>query len=178
MAPRKGAKRSAARSRPKRIPKFAQKGKKRRQRIVYLSYSWDSAIHMDWVSKLAFRLEANGLKVVVDQWNTRLGNSLTHFMETAVSSSDFVLLICTPNYKKRADARKGGVGYEQDLMTAEKLVEGNHNKFIPVLREGEWRNALPVWIASNLGADLRGDRYAEDNFQNLVEHLLHAPTAN
>lgn len=175
MARRKGAKRSAGRSRPTRNPRFAQKGKKHRRRIVYLSYSWDNAVHMDWVSRLAFRLEANGLKVVVDQWNTKLGNSLTHFMETAVSSSDFVLLICTPNYKKRADARKGGVGYEQDLMTAERLVEGNHNKFIPVLREGDWRNALPTWIAGHLGVDLRGDKYAEDNFQNLVEHLLRAP---
>lgn len=130
---------------------------------------------MDWVSRLAFRLEANGLRVVVDQWNTKLGNRLTHFMETAVSSSDFVLLICTPKCKKRADARQGGVGYEQDLMTAERLVEGNQNKFIPVLREGDWRNALPTWIAGHLGADLRGDMYAEDNFQQLVEHLLRAP---
>ena len=174
MARRQGAKHSAGRSRPKHNPKFAQKGKKHRRRIVYLSYSWDNAAHMDWVSRFAFRLKANGLKVVVDQWNTKLGNSLTHFMETAVSSSDFVLLICTPNYKKRADARKGGVGYEQDLMTAERLVEGNHDKFIPVLREGVWRNALPTWIAGHLGVDLRGDTYAEDNFQNLVEHLLHS----
>lgn len=176
MARTKGAKRSVGRSRPKRNSKIAQRGKKHRRRIVYLSYSWDNAVHMDWVSRLAFRLEANGLKVLVDQWNTKLGNSLTHFMETAVSSSDFVLLICTPNYKKRADARKGGVGYEQDLMTAERLVAGNHNKFIPVLREGDWRSALPGWIAGHLGMDLRGDMFAEDNFQQLIEHLLHAPT--
>ena len=96
-------------------------------------------------------------------------------MEREIGASDFVLLICTPAYKKRADERIKGVGYEQELMTAERLVLGHYNKFIPVLREGDWYNALPKWLASHLGVDLRGDKYAEDNFQNLVEHLLHSP---
>ncbi len=96
-------------------------------------------------------------------------------MEAAIGASDFVLLICTRAYKKRADERVGGVGYEQDLMTAERLVARHYNKFVPVLREGNWYNALPNWITGHLGVDLRGDKYAEDNFQNLVEHLLRAP---
>lgn len=97
-------------------------------------------------------------------------------METAIGTSHFVLLICTPEYKKRADERVGGVGYEQDLMTAERFIARHYNKFVPVLPEGDWYKALPKWIASHLGVDLRGDKYVEDNFQNLVEHLLHAPT--
>jgi hypothetical protein len=96
-------------------------------------------------------------------------------METEIGGCDFVLLICTPAYKKRADERVGGVGYEQDLMTAERLVARHYNKFVPVLREGDWYNAVPKWITGHLGVDLRGDKYAEDNFQNLVEHLLRAP---
>jgi len=96
-------------------------------------------------------------------------------MEKAIETSDFVLLICTPKYKRRADRREGGVGYEQDLMIAERLVARSYDKFIPVLREGDWYSALPKWIASHLGVDLRKGRYEEDNFQNLVEHLLHAP---
>jgi hypothetical protein len=142
---------------------------------VYLSYSWDSAAHKEWVSRFAFRLGANGLKVVIDQWHLKLGDSFPRFMEREIATSDFVLLICTPAYKKRADERVGGVGYEQDLMTAERLVARHYNKFLPVLRKGDWYNALPKWIAGHLGVDLRDDKYAEDNFQNLVEHLLRAP---
>ncbi len=142
---------------------------------MYLSYSWDSAAHKEWVSRFAFRLGANGLKVVIDQWHLKLGDSFPRFMEREIATSDFVLLICTPAYKKRADERVGGVGYEQDLMTAERLVARHYNKFLPVLRKGDWYNALPKWIAGHLGVDLRGDKYAEDNFQNLVEHLLRAP---
>jgi hypothetical protein len=174
VARRGGPKRSVARKQTKREPKHDPKAEKKR--TVYISYSWDSPAHKEWVSRFGFKLEANGLKVVVDQWNLKLGESIPHFMETAISSCDFVLLICTPAYKKRADERIRGVGYEQDLMTAERLIAGHYNKFVPVLRDGDWYSALPKWLASHLGVDLRGDEYAEDNFQNLVEHLLHAPT--
>lgn len=176
MAQHRGAKRSAAQRKSNRDAKHARKGLKAPLRTVYLSYSWDSPAHKEWVSKFAFRLETNGLKIVVDQWHLKLGDKLPHFMETAIRASDFVLLICTPAYKKRADERLGGVGYEQDLMTAERLVAHHYNKFVPVLREGDWRTALPTWIAGHLGADLRGEIYEEDNFQQLVEHLLRAPT--
>ena len=127
---------------------------------------------MEWVEKFAFRLKGNGLEVVVDRWNLKLGDSITRFMETAVESCDFVLLICTPQYKLRAEKRTGGVGYEHDLMTARKLASGEHAKFIPILRAGTWYTATPTWIAGQLGVDLRGKNYAEDNFQNLVDHLL------
>jgi len=163
------------RSTPPKNTKRARRVEKPRRRTVYLSYSWDSAAHKDWVSKLAFRLEANALEVVVDQWQLKLGGSLPRFMETAIGRCDFVLLICTPEYKKRADERVGGVGYEQDLMTAERLVARDYNKFVPVLREGDWYDAMPTWIAGHLGVDLRGDPFAEDSFQNLIEHLLRAP---
>jgi hypothetical protein len=146
-------------------------------RTVYLSYSWDSAAHKDWVSKFAFRLKANGVKVVIDQWSLSLGENIARFMDRAVERSDFVLLVCTPKYKKRADRGEGGVGYEQDLMIAERLVARSYDKFIPVLREGDPYNALPKWIASHLAVDLRGNKYEEGNFQNLVEHLLLAPTS-
>lgn len=58
--------RSAAQRRPKREAKHPREGKKSRRRTVYLSYSWDSAAHNEWVSRFAFRLQANGLKIVVD----------------------------------------------------------------------------------------------------------------
>jgi hypothetical protein len=133
---------------------------------------------VEWIEKFAFRLKGNGLEVLVDRWNLKLGDSITRFMETAVESCDFVLLICTPQYKLRAENRTGGVGYEHDLMTARKLAVGEYAKFIPILRAGTWYTATPKWIAGQLGVDLRGKNYAEDNFQNLVDHLLKSPIRN
>ncbi len=139
---------------------------------AFVSYCWESRDHRDWVRKFADRLWANGIEVTLDQWHLRLGDSITEFIETAVRASDFVLCVCTPNYRQRSNERKGGVGYEQDIMSAELLVKRNHRKFIPVLRDGDWSNAAPSWLAGKFGANLRGDPYEEAEYQHLVDTLL------
>ena len=40
---------------------------------VFVSYSHDSQDHKDWVLKLATRLVANGVDVILDQWDLSLG---------------------------------------------------------------------------------------------------------
>jgi hypothetical protein len=53
-------------------------------------------------------------------------------MEQAVANSDFVIVVCTPNYAERANKRQGGVGYESIIVTAELAERMLTNKFIPV----------------------------------------------
>ena len=93
-------------------------------------------------------------------------------MERAVRENEYVLIMCTPRYKKKSDERVGGVGYEGDIMTAEVLSTRNHRKFIPVLCEGTWENSLPSWLSGKYGVDLRGDRYSEDQYLDLINTLL------
>jgi hypothetical protein len=38
-------------------------------------------------------------------------------MEESIEASGHVLVICTPEYAKRANARRGGVGYEQQIIS-------------------------------------------------------------
>jgi hypothetical protein len=40
--------------------------------------------------------------------------------------------------------RRGGVGYEGHIITAEILSSVGANKFIPVLRQGDWPTAMPT----------------------------------
>ncbi len=37
-------------------------------------------------------------------------------MERSITGSDYVLIVCTPTYKQKADARVGGVGYEGHII--------------------------------------------------------------
>jgi len=135
---------------------------------VFISYSWDDDAHKAWVANLATRLRADGVNVILDQWEVQLGDQLTQFMESAVSDSDFVLIICTPRYKERSAQRRGGVGYEGHLITAESFYYSeNQRKFIPVLRLGEWRETAPLWLLGKDFADLRGEPYQESAYENL-----------
>src|SRR5690242_14322301 len=84
---------------------------------VFISYSWDNEDHKKWVEELARRLVTNGVVVRLDQWDVQPGDSLTSFMEGNLTACDKTLIICTPNYAAKSIERKGGVGYEQQIIS-------------------------------------------------------------
>jgi TIR domain len=143
-----------------------------RPNSAFISYSWDSNSHRDWVRALAERLRADGVDVSIDRWATVPGDQLPVFMERAIRDNQFVIIICTPRYKHRSDSREGGVGYEGDIMTAEVMTSQNHRKFIPVLRSGEWPQAAPSWVIGKYYINLAGDPYSERDYEDLVRTLL------
>jgi TIR domain len=143
---------------------------------VFISYSWDSDAHKAWVLDFANRLRTHGIEVILDQTHLRLGDRTPYFMEQSATSSRFVLVICTEAYKTKFDARKGGAGYESHIITGEIVDQVGVNKFIPILRQGDWRTALPIALSGVLGADFRKD--STDEYQKLVNHLLDLVDAN
>jgi hypothetical protein len=121
---------------------------------------------------LAARLRADGVDVSIDRWAAIPGDQLPAFMERAIRDNEFVVIICTPRYKSRSDSRKGGVGYEGDIMTAEVINANNPRKFIPVLRRGSWSEAAPSWLLGKYYINLSGDPYSERDYEDLVRTLL------
>lgn len=138
---------------------------------AFISYAWENRVHQDWVRALASRLRRDGVDVTLDCWHAIPGDQLPQFMERSVRENDFVLIICTPRYKFKSDNRTGGVGYEGDIMTAEISNSRNQRKFIPILREGEWAEAAPTWLFGKYYIDLRGIKYSEENYQDLLRTL-------
>lgn len=138
----------------------------------FISYSWDSEGHKTWVKDLAAKLRSDGIDVALDHWNANPGEQLPKFMEQSISSNDFVLIICTPGYKARSDSRKGGVGYEGDIITGELFSDRNDRKYIPILRDGSWPSAAPTFCKGKYYIDLTGDPYSQDNYRNLLLTLL------
>jgi len=133
---------------------------------AFVSYSWDDDSHKDWVAQLATDLRKDGVETILDQWHAVPGDQLPAFMEREIRENDYVLIICTPKYKLKSDQRKGGVGYEGDIMTAEVHSQGNHRKFIPVLARGTWEQSAPSWLKGKYFVDLsnpdRKSKYYSD----------------
>jgi hypothetical protein len=141
-------------------------------RSAFISYSWDDDAHREWVRALAERLRADGVDVSIDRWAAVPGDQLPAFMEGAIRDNQFVVIVCTPRYKQRSNAREGGVGYEGDIMTAEVATSQNHRKFIPVLRSGSWPQVAPSWLLGKYYVNLTGDPYSERDYEDLVRTLL------
>jgi hypothetical protein len=138
---------------------------------AFISYSWDDDSHKHWVRAVASKLRGDGVDVTLDRWAVEPGDQLPRLMETSIRENDFVVIVCTPNYKRRSDNRQGGVGYEGDIMTAEVFTGKDPRKFIPVLRAGDWMSASPSWLLGKYGLDLRGDPYSEEEYQDLLSTL-------
>jgi hypothetical protein len=139
---------------------------------VFISYSWDDVSHKSWVKELASHLRSDGVDVTIDRWGVAPGGQLPEYMERSIRENDYVLIVCTPQYKSRSDNRSGGVGYEGDIMTGEVFVHRNHSKFIPLLRRGEWKDSAPSWLQGKAYIDFREDSYSEVSYKELYDHLF------
>jgi hypothetical protein len=138
---------------------------------VFLSYSWDSELHKTWVRELAARLSADGVKPILDQWELEPGSDLPLFMEQSIQDSDFVLIVCTPRYKERSDKRRGGVGFEESILTSQALFGIAPDKFVPILRGEDPPKAMPIWLLSKVHVDLRGDPYKQKEYDSLLDKI-------
>lgn len=138
---------------------------------VFISYTWESTEHKSWVKALAIQLQADGVRVTLDQWEVAPGDQLPAFMERSVRENKYVLVVCTPTYKQKSDARTGGAGYEGDIMTGELFGNSPSRKFIPVLRIGDVSSAVPSWLRGRYHIDLSSS-HGDSNFEAQYHDLL------
>jgi hypothetical protein len=121
---------------------------------VFISYSHDSQEHQVRVLAFSNRLRNDGIDATIDQYEVSPPEGWPVWMERQVRESDFVLVICTETYLKRAERRehpgKGhGVIWESVLTYQQIYDAGSKNeKFIPVLLEGGKRSDIPVPLKS------------------------------
>ena len=140
---------------------------------VFISYSRSDQAHENWVHELAMRLESDGLNVKFDQTGIKPGNGIPKFMEKSIPASDFVLVICTPEYKNRYEAGEGGVAYEGNII-ANAILRGDikRDQVIPILRNDAAPDSIPLFIAGNMGVNLSdSNRYREYQYEELLQVL-------
>lgn len=142
---------------------------------VFISYTHESAQHRQWVLKLATDLRRNGVDAVIDYWECNYGTELNLFMEKGIRNSDRVLLVCTPSYRKKANAGRGGVGYERLVVTSEIAKDIQTDKFICALRAGTEQSSIPSFASSRLFIDFRKDGDYDDNLEELLRDIHLTP---
>lgn len=106
---------------------------------VFISYSHDSPVHSERVWLLADRLRGDGVDCMIDQYHPAPVEGWPRWMDREVEEADFVLIVCTPIYYRRArgEERPGvghGVTFEsvlivQDLYDAGMQTRGLSQSF-------------------------------------------------
>jgi hypothetical protein len=136
---------------------------------VFISYSWDSEEHENWVALLAAKLRENGVEATIDKFETQSKTvNLNRMMVEKIKNSDNILLILTENYAKKADTFQGGVGYETNLLI--RYIKDNPDKIILIMRhKGDYRKAVPFYLEGFHFIDFSYD----DQFDIRFNELLH-----
>lgn len=137
-----------------------------------MSYAWEGEEHQAWVLQLATRLRSNGVDVLLDVWNTRLGSDLGFFMESGITSADRVIVVCSDQYVAKANMPSGGVGYEKKMLTPRLMNELDSGLVIPVIRNRTSCPKMPTFIGSAKYVDFSEDSNFEAKYAELV-HDIH-----
>ncbi|PPF73380.1 toll/interleukin-1 receptor domain-containing protein [Pseudoclavibacter sp. Z016] len=138
---------------------------------VFMSYTWENEAHKDWVRRLAERLLSNGVDVILDQWDARLGNDLAHFMEAGVTGADRIVVVSSDNYIVKANGGKAGVGYEKKIMTTDLVKDAMSSRIVPVLRQVSGDKVVPTFLGSSKYVDFRDDGKWDASYRELLYDL-------
>ena len=147
--------------------------------VVFISYSWSSPEHEDFVLRLATMLRADSVDVKLDKWDLKEGHDKYAFMESMVTEPTVsrVLVLCDRKYKERADARSGGVGTETQIISAEIYGKVQQDKFIPIVCELDEQGQpfLPVFMAPRIYINLSSTARFADEYDKLLRNVCDRP---
>lgn len=142
---------------------------------VFVSYSHDSEEHKNWVIQLATRLRLNGVNIILDAWNTKLGSDLAFFMEQGLSNSKRVICVCSDSYLTKSNIGKGGVGYEKQIMTSELIVDQNTNWVIPLIVNNTSNKKTPTFLGARKYISFEDPKLYESKYEELLRDILDEP---
>lgn len=107
------------------------------------------------------KLELDEISVIYDKKDLYPGQDMNFFMESTLTSdeTDAVIVVCNKDYAEKANNRKGGVGYESELILTEVKNKPLQRKYIPVVIEHDENGELPLlnFLKSRLCIDLSKD---------------------
>jgi hypothetical protein len=129
------------------------------------------------VRVLADRLRSDGIDCRIDQYIPFPSEGWPRWMAREIETADFVLVVCTEIYARRAEGREApdrgyGVSWEGLLITQEIYENGGRNaKFVPVvLKRGDTTN-IPAFLAPATRFNLEDDA----EYESLLRLLTRQP---
>jgi hypothetical protein len=150
---------------------------------VFISYSWTSPEHVEWVKNLATLLRSDGgVDVVLDDWHLKEGQNRFAFMEQMVNDPEVkkVLCVCDKMYAEKANAGKGGVGTETQIISPEVYRSAKQEKFIALVREweevdGVRKECVPTFFNSRWHFDFSDDDEFSKSYSKLLRNIWGRP---
>ena len=143
-----------------------------------ISYSHDSPEHSARVLAFAQALRANGIDVELDQFH---GEEIVDWPrwcneQTSREANDFVLCVCTAEYRRRIDGRVApeagkGAYWEGSLLDDEVYDAKGNGRIIPILFDDEPESAIPRFLSGWTRCRLKEFALGDAGFEQLLRIL-------
>ncbi len=142
---------------------------------LFISYSWTSPQHKQWVLDLAKELRKFGVDAILDTWDIKEGQDVIKFMEGMVTDSTInkVMMVVDKSYADKADEREGGVGVEAQIISKKIFDNHDQEKFVAIAleKDTEGKLILPVYCQSRMCIDF-SEHNNKENYDKSVKDLL------
>lgn len=146
---------------------------------AFISYSWSSSEHEEWVLSLAHDLVEFGVDIVLDKWDLREGGEASAFMERMVTdtSVDKVIIVSDRAYVEKSNSRAGGAGTEAQIISSEIFAKRDEGKFVVCVRENDENGQplVPAYYTSRIFVDFTDDSRRAERFEQLLRWLFDKP---
>jgi hypothetical protein len=146
---------------------------------AFISYSWTSDDHADWIRETAVRLLHDGVQVLLDQFDLAEGQDKYAFMEQAVTNPavTHVLAFVDDRYATRADAREGGIGIETQILTPTIYQNARQKRVIPIIlaHNPDGTPRLPTFLDTRYAIDMSVPDKEQDGYEQLLRVLHGKP---
>ncbi len=146
---------------------------------AFMSYSWSSPEHEEWVLDLATSLRESGVDVILDKWDLKEGQEANVFMERMVSDKEIqkVIIVCDRTYAEKSNSREGGAGTEAQIISKELYQKEDQGKFVAVVREKDERGHvyIPAYYTSRIYIDFSDSAKFSESFERLLRWIEDKP---
>lgn len=137
---------------------------------IFISYCRSDA-DTDQIKQLKDKLQKDGFEVIIDDGVLRHGHEVTEFMEKSIRESKYILVICTSEYKNRADNRGSnptGVAYEARLLASH--INKKTKIVIPII-QGTEISVLPDFLEGIFALFLKQINTNKESYNKLLDSL-------
>lgn len=140
---------------------------------VYISYSWESQEHLERVLELSNTLRGDGVDSHIDQYEIGPPN-WRQWQDEQIRAADFVLMVCTEEYKRRLETEPGrGVYVDGELIQARLAANANRSWLVVAGFGSYWNNrpTIPAFL-NDVGYYDVGD---QAGYERLLARLFGQP---
>jgi tetratricopeptide (TPR) repeat protein len=148
---------------------------------AFISYRRDNGERDANVLQLSDSLRHDGVAAEIDQYDEERVLLWPGWMQSKVAEAEFVLLICTADYKEIAEmlapgelARGAGTRWESSQVINEIYRQGHTGKFIPVLLAGSTQADIPYFLEGVPYLDL-GEPGRRPDYERLLHKVFSSP---